>query len=241
MKRKYLIICIASCCVCLVSCGSFGEGLLAGLTSTGGYGYSSYNGGYNTMAYNGGGNMNYLLNPNYAIAQVVTQQQQNQQVYNSIATKTINEVLDKEEQEYQAFCKSGFKKSDGTSYTKQEWRALVGKSIQDTKKNETTISKQENASRSTGVKSSSSSRICKKLSATDNAHCNGNGKCSRCNGEGKYYDNTLGIPKWVDPCVYCKGSGKCPSCNGTGRKGVNKKTPSGDSKKTAPTFGLGCL
>lgn len=69
-----------------------------------------------------------------------------------------------------------------------------------------------------GNATSSSSRVCRKSSATDLAHCNGNGKCSKCNGAGKYYDTSYGVPKWVDPCVICRGSGKCPSCNGTGRR-----------------------
>ncbi|MDO4311210.1 MAG: hypothetical protein Q4C43_10930 [Prevotella sp.] len=59
---------------------------------------------------------------------------------------------------------------------------------------------------------------CMKTSATDHAHCNGTGICSRCNGDGKYFDNSFGNAKWVDPCGSCNGSGKCSSCNGTGYK-----------------------
>ena len=62
----------------------------------------------------------------------------------------------------------------------------------------------------------SSKRQCLKMMASDNAHCNGSGVCSRCNGKGHYYDNTFGLNKLVDPCVTCGGSGKCPSCGGTG-------------------------
>lgn len=60
----------------------------------------------------------------------------------------------------------------------------------------------------------SSSRKCMKLSATDNAHCNGYGICSKCNGNKKYFENG----RWVDPCVVCAGSGVCPSCHGTGER-----------------------
>ena len=67
-------------------------------------------------------------------------------------------------------------------------------------------------SSSTGT--TSSSRKCMKLTATDNAHCNGNGLCSKCNGNKKYFENG----RWVDPCVICGGSGMCPSCHGTGER-----------------------
>lgn len=59
-------------------------------------------------------------------------------------------------------------------------------------------------------------KTCLKLSATDNAHCNGMRVCSRCNGEKAYWDNSFGINHYVDPCVTCGGTGKCPGCNGTG-------------------------
>lgn len=66
--------------------------------------------------------------------------------------------------------------------------------------------------------SGSSSKVCQKLSATDNAHCNGSGVCSTCNGKKYYYDSTFGNRHLVDPCVTCNGTGRCPSCNGTGRR-----------------------
>lgn len=95
------------------SCGSFGEGLVAGIGNMGGYG--GYGSSY--AAPSGGGNMNYLLDPNYAVAQTMAQQQQYNQVFNNIATQTVNQVLSEEEQEYQNFCKYN-KKADGSNYTK---------------------------------------------------------------------------------------------------------------------------
>ena len=62
--------------------------------------------------------------------------------------------------------------------------------------------------------STSSSRRCSKLTATDIAHCNGYGVCSKCNGNKKYFENG----RWVDPCVTCGGSGLCPSCHGEGER-----------------------
>lgn len=139
MKKIYsLLLLLFVCVMFFISCGSFGEGLLAGLTGYTGNGYNNYN-------------------------------------------------------------------SFGSGYSAPTTYSGSGSSVSST-------------SSKGGTSPSSSSRICKKLSATDNAHCNGNGKCSRCNGKGKYFDNSYGIPKTVDPCGTCGGSGKCPSCNGTGRR-----------------------
>ena len=65
--------------------------------------------------------------------------------------------------------------------------------------------------------SSSGSRRCKKIHAQDNAHCGGSGVCSKCNGNGKYFDTSYGNSRWVS-CTYCGGSGRCGSCGGTGRR-----------------------
>lgn len=181
--------------VSLVSCGSFAQGFMTGLGGYGGYGTSMY-----------GGNMNYLLDPNYAIMQTMSQQNQYNQIFGTLATQSINQVNTEWEQEYQEFCRYN-KKSDGSNYTKQEWLALKGKSAN------------SNISTSHGSSSSSrssSSHLCRKSSASDITHCNGNGICSKCNGKGKYYDTPFGNGHWVDPCIICNGNGKCPSCKGTG-------------------------
>lgn len=65
-----------------------------------------------------------------------------------------------------------------------------------------------------GKGSSSSSRKCIKLTASDLAHCNGDGRCSKCNGNKKYFENG----HWFIPCGICGGSGKCPSCHGEGER-----------------------
>ena len=70
-----------SCIITLLtSCGSFGQGFLAGMSGMGGYG--SF-GGYGVNSYNNGGNMDYLLNPNYAVAQTIAQQNQYNQMFSS--------------------------------------------------------------------------------------------------------------------------------------------------------------
>ena len=171
----------------LASCGSFGEGLLMGLGNMG-----SYGGGYNYYSAPTGGNMNYLLDPNYAMSQVAAQ----------------------EEQEYQNFSRNS-KKPDGSSYTKNEWRTMKGQALQNMN-NGNTSSDYGGSSSSESVSSSSSPRKCRKTSVSDMAHCNGSGICQRCNGDKRYYDTSFGNGRWVDPCIVCNGTGKCPSCGGKG-------------------------
>lgn len=73
------------------------------------------------------------------------------------------------------------------------------------------------SSRSNGNSNNGNSRLCKKLSASDKAHCNGSGDCQVCNGKGRYYSSSYGYSGWKD-CSHCNKSGKCPSCGGTGRR-----------------------
>lgn len=190
----------------LTSCGSFVEGMLMGIS---GYGY---NYGY-PQTFGSNGNLDYLLDPNYAVAQTVAQQNQYNQIFGSIATQTVNQVYSQEEQEYQEFCKYN-KKSDGTNFTKNEWRTMKGKVAQSSHTSNSSTQSKSSSSQSENY----TSRTCRKISASDIAHCNGNGLCSKCNGKGRYYDTSLGSSRWVDPCDNCKGSGKCPGCHGTGRR-----------------------
>ncbi len=192
---KYLILFVMT--FPMVSCGSFGEGILAGLSSFGNSGY--YGGGYSATGFSGG-NMDYLLDPAYAIAQVSFQ----------------------EEQDYQEFSKYN-KKADGSNYTRDDYKAMVGQAYQSTKQSSSSSSSSSySGSSSSGYSgsssNSSSSRKCLMQSATDIAHCNGTGICSKCNGKKKYFDSSLGLSHWVDPCVICNGTGKCPSCGGTGKR-----------------------
>ena len=58
-------------------------------------------------------------------------------------------------------------------------------------------------------------KVCRLTSTHDVRHCNGTGRCWKCNGEGSYHDNGQGIAKVVT-CKTCGGTGVCPSCGGTG-------------------------
>lgn len=221
MRKYYTLVVSTLLCLTLFSCGSFGEGLLMGMSGMSGYGYG---GGYSGFASPspGTGNMDYLLDPNYAMAQTMAQQNQLNQVQNAIMTQTVNQVYAKEEQEYNEFCRYN-KKPDGTNYTKSEWRALQGQALQNMKSGSNSTASGNSGGTSSGSygtnsSSGSSSRTCLRLSVSDYAHCNGTGVCVKCNGKKKYYDTSFGNSHWVDPCVVCSGTGKCPGCHGTGRR-----------------------
>lgn len=196
MKKTVFCIFVSVVTTLVTSCGSFGEGLLAGLGGMGG-GY-----GYGYMTPRTGGNMDYLLDPNYTVAQTMARQQQYNQVYNSLARQTVDKVLTEEEQEYQQFCKA-FKKPDGSQYTKDEWRALKGQAIQNMKNGGNTNSSSGRSG--TVTQQSSSSKSC--------SMCRGTKKCWTCSGN-RSYINPL-TNKRVS-CPNCT-NGNCPKCNGTGK------------------------
>ncbi len=216
IKTLALVAVVAAISTIMLSCGSFGQGFMAGLS---GYGNSLY-GTRPTMSAPGprGGSLNYLLDPNYAIAQTMAQQQQMNQVNNAIMRTSIQQVQTKEELEYLEFRKYN-KKADGSDYTKAEWRTLVGAALQSMKGNvssNTGSSTSGSGSYRSSTTTTTTRRKCMKLSASDHAHCNGTGTCSRCNGQGRYYETSYGNSRWVTPCNYCGGNGKCRACNGTG-------------------------
>lgn len=214
MNRIFSIVELFAAVWILCSCGSFGEGMLAALSSYGG-GYGGYTSGASLGSMSSGGNMDYLLDPRYAMAQTAAQQAQFNQVASSIAQVTVAQVQSEEDQQYQEFCKYN-KKADGSNYTKSEWRTFVGQAIQNSKSGNTSTRTTSSSNSGTGYSSTSSSRRCTKLNVSDLAHCNGDGKCARCNGKGRYYDTSFGNGRWVNPCIHCKGNGKCPTCHGTG-------------------------
>lgn len=187
----------------LASCGSFGEGILAGIGNMGGYSY----GGNSYMATANAGNMNYLLDPNYAVAQTMAQQQQYNQVFNNIAQQSVNQVLSEEEQEYQTFCKYN-KKADGTNYTKNEWRALKGEAIRNMNGGNISVGSSNSTIRGSGSSNrttSTSGKIC---------HiCHGYKKCRTCSGNCTYI-NPLTNKRVA--CPNCT-NGWCSRCNGTGK------------------------
>lgn len=226
MKLKKITTRLAGLAVlsaAMISCGSFGEGFLTGLAQ-----YGAMAGGLmgnptsrvqRAATSPKGGNLDYLLDPNYAIAQTVAQQQQWNQLNAAIMRTSVQQAQTKEELEYLEFCKYN-KKADGSDYTKDEWRALQGQALMTLKNKGTTSGSQsatsKNVTRTSGSGSTTSRKRCTKINVSDIAHCNGSGICQKCNGKGRYYDTSQGRGRWVTPCVGCGGSGKCRSCRGTG-------------------------
>lgn len=62
--KKLIRLTLFVACMMFVSCGSFGEGMMAALGGYNPYGYNAYGYGYGY-----GSNANYLLDPSYAAAQ----------------------------------------------------------------------------------------------------------------------------------------------------------------------------
>lgn len=202
MKNLKLLF-LAMAVLLLASCGSFGEGFLAGIGNMGGYSY----GGNSYMATANAGNMNYLLDPNYAVAQTMAQQQQYNQVFNNIAQQSINQVLSEEEQEYQNFCKYN-KKADGTNYTKNEWRALKGEAIRNMNGGNTSV-----GSPNSTISGSGSSSRTNSTSGKTCHICHGYKKCWTCSGN-RTFINPLTNKRVA--CPNCT-NGWCSRCNGTGK------------------------
>lgn len=126
MKKILFVICCVAFSAVLTSCGSFGEGFLAGLgsfTNSGFYPSVSY---VNTSAssYSSGTS---ALNRNYAAE------------LNALSNLTIAQGQAEEEREYQNY-KSQFKKADGSDYTKNEWRAIQGEAYMRMKNEGNTLS-----------------------------------------------------------------------------------------------------
>jgi len=159
-----------------------------GLTNIGNNGgYGSYGGSY--TAPSGSGNMDYLLDPNYAAAQ----------------------VLSREEKEFQTFSKYN-KKADGSSYTKSEWLAMKGQAIMNMNNGSPVVS--TGTTVSTSSSSSSSSTYSGSSSSDKTCYmCHGTKNCWTCYGKRQYINPYTG--KYIT-CPNCT-NGLCSKCGGTGK------------------------
>lgn len=140
-----------------------------------------------------------------------------------IAARNAVIQMKAEEENFKANYRTTFKRNWGrepsdmevmeayTNYLKAKNDAYAASNSSST--SSSTISSTPTNSTSTPT---SRGKTCLKISATDDAHCNGMKVCSKCNGKKAYWDNSVGVRHYVDPCMICGGSGKCPSCGGTG-------------------------
>ena len=121
MKLKKITTRLAGLAVlsaAMISCGSFGEGFLTGLAQ-----YGAMAGGLmgsptsrvqRAATSPKGGSLDYLLDPNYAIAQTVAQQQQWNQLNAAIMRTSVQQVQTKEELEYLDFANTTRKPTAAT-------------------------------------------------------------------------------------------------------------------------------
>lgn len=212
----------------VTSCGGFGEAFLMGLGNTGGYG--GYGGGY--IAPSGGGNMDYLLDPNYAAAQTMAQQQQYNQVFNNIAQQTVNQVSSMEEKEYENFCKYN-KKPDGSNYTKSEWLAFKAQAIQNMNTGGGAAVFSTGATSGT-INASGMSSFSQIQNSTSSSTQQTRHNCPLCNGQRRIvkdtYPSLFGTSDYKVRCNECGGyfmrsTGHthitCPQCHGKGYFSTN--------------------
>lgn len=174
------------------SCSSsFWEGLATGMSGLG-Y-YPTYSAG--------GNNMNYLLDPSYAMAQTIQQQQQVNNFFVETTTATMKQVK-REEEEYINNWILNFKNNYGRNPTEQEINDARSQYYQ--------------------IKNNSyeGNRFSRKTTSTTTSRdkdcplCNGMKKCITCFGE-KIYLNPL-TNKYID-CPNCT-DGWCSRCHGSGKK-----------------------
>ena len=143
------------------------------------------------------------------------------------AVAQINYQMKVEEDNFKANYRATFKRNWGrepsdmevmeayTNYLKAKNDAFAAANSSSSSSSSTSSTTITNTSTTT---SANKGKTCLKVSATDDAHCNGMKVCSKCNGKKAYWDYSFGNKHYVDPCVVCGGSGKCPSCGGTGIK-----------------------
>ncbi len=137
------------------------------------------------------------------------------------AVAQINYQMKAEEENFKANYRATFKRNWGRDPSDMEVMEAYTNYLK--AKNDAYAASNSSSTSTTSTNSTSSTstptrtgKTCLKISATDDAHCNGMKVCSKCNGKKAYWDNSFGIRHYVDPCVVCGGSGKCPGCGGTG-------------------------
>lgn len=186
MKKSFLFIFVLV--AMFSSCNeAFWQGMAQGAAGMGGYGMG---GGYQVMP---GGfvrntSMDYLLDPRYAMQQVLNQEQQEYQAAKQYRPNlTLEQFRTEKGQAYQMMKNSGGSSSSSSSSSMSS----------------------SSSSGSSGSSSTSSGKMCRL--------CAGTGNCKTCSGRGYYY-NPLDLSKTVLCPNCHNHNGKCSSCSGTGYK-----------------------
>ena len=205
MKKVQFLILISTILVSLSSCAAFLEGMAAGMS---GYGYGmGYMPSYG-YGYGGGSNMNYLLDPNYAIMQVAQKQASMNSVNEQLITKTIQQVNSAEQEEYQEA------KKYRPNLTLEQFRKEKAQAYQNTK---STANTSTQSTTSTDYKQRTKD-ILNATAGEKCLSCKGSGKCAACNGT--KIAHGFGNSSYI--CNVCNDKGDCPVCDGTGKSSWNR-------------------
>lgn len=202
MKKLQFIIIACIACISLTSCETFLQGMAAGM---GGYGMGympGYGGGGGT------GNMDYLLDPRYTMMQVAQQQAQMNAVNEQLIQKTIRQVNEAEQAEYQAA------KKYRPNLTLEQFRREKAQLYQNS------TSSGSSTSSGGSAKTDYQQRKRDTLNRTvgeDCISCKGTGKCNACNGTkvAHGFGNSY-------KCNICNENGDCSVCHGTGKTPWNR-------------------
>ena len=202
MNKHYIIFCFAALLLSLSSCGEFIQGMATAVSAYSGMG------GYPTYSSSSSGNMDYLLDPNYAYMQTQQQMAQMNAVNQQLLNVSAQQVADAEQKEYQEARKYR------PNLTLEEYRLEKAQAYQ-------AVKGQQNTSNS---KSSSPQKV---SSHTQQSYSTTLRQCSHCHGTGKvpYESNsaTFGTNDYRVKCSECgethmKSTGHthvtCPICHG---------------------------
>ena len=204
MKKFQTLILACIVCFSFTSCETFLQGLAAGMS---GFGYGYGMGYMPSYGYGGGsGNLDYLLDPNYAAMQVMQQQAQMNAVNEQIIATTIQQVNDAEQAEYQAA------KTYRPDLTLEQFRQEKAQAYQNANSSgseSTTTTDYQQRSTTKDILNRTVGEIC--------TSCKGSRKCSACNGTKVAHGlgNTY-------KCNVCNENGDCPVCHGTGKTSWNR-------------------
>lgn len=196
-------------CTIFSSCSPFTYGLAVGLIS----GLMQMESGQNAppaSRYSSPApQYDYLLDPGYAAAQVMQQQQANDQLFNSMINTAARQVEEQNWQEYQEA------KRFRPNLTYEQFMQEKAAAYAEVKRQETGSST-SSGNTSFGSPSNTSS-YGSSHTLKDCAHCSvpGNGKCGICDGKGWVFGFT---DSSRHQCTSCGGSGLCKFCHGTGKR-----------------------
>lgn len=211
MKAIHLFL-FATSLLLLSSCEALMQGMAAGM---GGMGYGGYGMGFGGV---GTGNMDYLLDPRYAVAQVAQENAYFSNVFNGLATHTVNQVKNQEQTEYQQLLQF----EPDLTFDEFRWRKTQAQTLmKEAERGERNVRYKESSSvpsySGSGCRSCHGTGKCRGYQHASvtllNLYCGGDGRCTKCYGK-RVSTNEFGS---TGSCTQCRGTGKCHMCGGSGQ------------------------